>query len=357
MLRLEYHHKYLEKYPIIVGSDIDLCSILEKELSIQLCHIVIDRSVDQLGFTSLQRLYRKLSSYSSPMFLRGGEVIKSLTQLVNSIEELEKKGVQRHDCLIAIGGGTTSDFVGFMASIYMRGLQYVCIPTTLIGQVDASVGSKTGINFNNSKNLLGSFHHPTAVIIDVSFLKTLPESDLRNGLAETVKTAIIGSDYLFEYVGAKLDSIFKREKDILLGLVSCTIKTKLELLSPDPLECYLDRPLNFGHTIGHAIELDLSSSLSHGEAISIGMAAATRIAEERGMISYARYEEIINLIKAIGLPIALHIFDKDHLTRELSVIRRIRGGSLRFVVPSDLERIAILDDVTEGEILSACTND
>jgi 3-dehydroquinate synthase len=287
-----------------------------------------------------------------------GERSKSLETACHIMDQLARSQFGRRDILIAVGGGVVMDTAGWVASSYMRGIPYINVPTTLLAQVDASIGGKVAVDHAMAKNLIGAFYEPQAVVSCVSYLSTLDPRHVRAGLAEAIKTAVIASPELFDYVELHLSSILALEPECLRRLVHGASVIKCRLVERDPYEADLGRALNFGHAIGHAIETATGyGSVLHGEAVSVGMAVEVAIAVARGLLNPATADRVMGILAAADLPVAVQDLRRVPSAEEVVVglkkVRQIRDGSLRFVLPTELGSVLIADDVTEEEIHTA----
>nr|WSX53884.1 3-dehydroquinate synthase [Streptomyces sp. NBC_00974] len=269
--------------------------------------------------------------------LTGQESVKSIGSVRRIWREMSAAGVLRRTLVVGIGGGVTCDVTGFIASTYMRGVPYALLPTTLMAQVDAAIGGKTGFNLHGQKNLIGAFRHPVGVVIDPDTVRLLPDRVLANGLAEVIKVAVIGSPELFETVAATtLEEV--RSDPVLAGtVVRLAVREKLRQLSRDPMEVGdLRRPLNFGHCVGHAIEAELGYSWLHGECVAAGMAVASRVGERTGHTDRALVSRILDILVRFGLPIHVPDGFDQVVWKHLARIERVRNGALHIVVPERL---------------------
>ena len=217
-------------------------------------------------------------------------------------ERLMALGVDRTSALIALGGGVVGDMTGFLASIFMRGIPYIQMPTTLLAQVDSSIGGKTGVDLPTGKNLLGTFAQPKGVFIDLAFLDTLPPEEFQNGLAEIVKYGVIEDPMLLQMVEGETDRIRNRDNDVLLRIITASCRIKRDIIEIDETEQGLRKILNFGHTIGHAVEAESNYAVSHGQGVAMGMVAAARLAESRSYLSTVDRSRIEAILEKIGLP-------------------------------------------------------
>jgi 3-dehydroquinate synthase len=289
-----------------------------------------------------------------------GEANKSLTTATSLLDWLAGTALARRDVVLAVGGGVVIDTVGWVASAYMRGVPYINVPTTLLAHVDAALGGKVAVDHATAKNLIGAFYQPKAVVSNVGYLRTLELRQLRAGLAEVIKKGVIASPELFEFIERHHLDILAGDPTTTARLVHGASVVKTSLVEKDPYELDLRRPLNFGHTIGHAVETVTGyGPVLHGEAVAFGMACAARIAERRGMLDWRTRTRLTDLLAAVGLPVVLDDLpvwlDVTAALGALRQIRKIRDGVLRFVLPVALGETVIADDVTEAEIRASIT--
>ncbi len=260
-------------YQIEIGKGIfeNLKHFVEKNLKPDRVIIITDNNVFNLYEQKIKDELTKDSKNYHIIKIPAGEISKS-QKIRNKLEnEIISLKPSRESILVAIGGGVIGDITGFLASIILRGLRYVQVPTSVIAQVDSSIGGKTGINTKHSKNLIGTFHHPSLVLVDTDFLKTLPDEEFFNGVAEVLKSMLIGSSNGFEFLENNVDKFVNRDEKVLKRLIEESIKVKVEVVQKDPNEKNLRKILNFGHTIGHAIESLSQYKLKHGFAIAEGI--------------------------------------------------------------------------------------
>jgi 3-dehydroquinate synthase len=287
------------------------------------------------------------------LFLPAGERHKRIRTLESLLEQMAAAGADRDALLVAFGGGVVGDVTGFLAAIYMRGVPYVQFPTTLLAQVDSSVGGKTGVNLAAGKNLVGSFNHPLAVLADTDVLKTLPAAELRAGLQEAVKAGIIRDAKLFRYLENNADAVLGGDPKALAHVVAASVRVKADVVANDEREAGLRMILNYGHTLGHAIEAATGyKQLLHGEAVGWGSIAATRLGVMRGMIGEAEADRIIQLILRYG-PLSGFKASATKLVELTSNDKKNRSGTLSFVLPQKIGGVAIVRDVTRDEMLAA----
>ncbi len=280
-----------------------------------------------------------------------GEASKKLATISALASQLAQKGFDRGDALIALGGGVAGDMAGFLASIYMRGIPFIQVPTTLLAQVDSSVGGKTGVDIPEGKNLIGTFYQPRAVYIDPDVLTTLPKQELLGGLAEVIKYGVIRDREFFDFLRANRTAILGLEDRAILPLLARCCEIKAQVVEQDEKEGGLRRILNFGHTIGHAVEAASKFSLIHGLAISIGMRAACDLAVAGGHLSVEKAGEVRQLLIDFGLPVDVPPeLDRHEIKQFLLTDKKTVGGRVFFVLPQDIGKVMITDDVPVSHI-------
>ncbi|NYF51247.1 3-dehydroquinate synthase [Tunturiibacter gelidoferens] len=301
-----------------------------------------------------------LSSFKEPptvLFHPAGERYKRLASVESLAQQLAIAGADRDALLLAFGGGVIGDITGFLAAIYMRGIRYVQIPTTLLAQVDSSIGGKTGVNLAAGKNLIGSFHHPQAVFADTNLLRTLPPAELRAGLQESIKAGVIYDAKLFRYMEQNAEAILNTKKNAdptaLAKVVAASVRVKADVVSKDEKESGLRMILNFGHTIGHAIEAATNyKQLLHGEAVAWGSIAALNVAIARKAIKSKEAERITKLILCYG-PLPTFKATAENLVSLTSRDKKNRSGIRSFILPTAIGHTEIVRNVTEPELLAA----
>jgi 3-dehydroquinate synthase len=282
-----------------------------------------------------------------------GEPAKKLKTIETLAERLSRLGADRRAVLIALGGGVVGDVTGLLASLYMRGVELVQIPTTVLAQVDASVGGKTGVNLGAGKNLLGTFHHPRVVLIDPEVLRTLSDRDFRAGLYEALKCGIIGDLDLFLRFEQKRAQILKRDSVELEGVIAQSVRLKAEVVSADEHEGGLRRVLNLGHTIGHALEAETGyKTLLHGEAVAWGMIAATNIALSVGRTDSVTAGRIADAVLSLGRLPEINVSARKILAR-LQADKKTQSGVVHFVLPREIGKVEIASDVPDSVVIAA----
>ncbi len=282
-----------------------------------------------------------------------GERAKKLATIETLAEKLARLGADRNAVLIALGGGVVGDVTGLLASLYMRGVELVQVPTTVLAQVDASIGGKTGVNLPAGKNLLGTFYHPRVVLIDPAVLKTLPDRQFRAGLYEALKCGIIGDVDLFLRFEQNRARILKRDPVELEWLIAQSVKLKAEVVSADEHEGGLRRVLNLGHTIGHALEAETGyRGLLHGEAVAWGMVAATNIALSVGRTDSVTAGRIADAVLSLGRLPEVKVSARRIIAR-LQTDKKTQNGVVHFVLPREIGKVEVAADVPETVVVAA----
>ncbi len=317
--------------------------------------VLTDDRVDELYGRAFVRELRSCAVQASTVILSEGEVAKSAPDLLGITEQLYRAGFDRRALLINLGGGVVTDVGGFAAAIYMRGVRYVNVPTTLLAQHDAAIGGKVAVNTSWAKNFLGSFHDPDAVYCDPGVLRTLEPRALSSGIAEALKVAIIKDPTLFRLLEASSGSVQQERNAELLGeVVLRSARGKARLLAPDPFERDLRRVLNLGHTFGHPLETELGyERIYHGEAVAYGIAVATAVSLARGVCDESTAERIFALLTSYHLPPPV---PEDELVRAIArmeAVRLVRGKQLHFVLPEAIGRVRMVPEVDSSEIEKA----
>jgi 3-dehydroquinate synthase len=281
-----------------------------------------------------------------PVFtIKAGEASKNLEVIESLAERLVETGIDRTGFILGIGGGVVCDITGFLASIYMRGIRCSYISTSLLSQVDASTGGKNGVNLGSTKNIIGCFKQPEFVICDPIMLQTLPEEEYFSGVAELIKTAIIGNMKLFEIIESNQERILRRDTELLSTLISMAVNFKAAIVSEDEKESGLRRILNFGHTYGHAIEM--YKSFRHGYAVASGMELAANFSLSRGYISDSEYKRITALLKSFRL-LRRHDIPDDQISQLIMRDKKKSGNEIHFVFISGIGK-AIVEKIPIGE--------
>ena len=288
------------------------------------------------------------------LHLPGGEEQKRLAPVEALAEEMIQRGGDRSSTVVACGGGIVNDMAGFLAAIFMRGIPVLQVPTTLLAQVDASIGGKTGVNLVSGKNLIGSFHQPLAVLIDPDALETLPEREYRSGLWEIVKAGIIRETELFHFLADESEAVLARRPEAVDRIIADSVRMKAEVVSSDEKEGDLRRILNFGHTFGHALEAETEyRRLLHGEAVAWGMRAAVYLGQATGHVSAEDAVEILDLIRAYGGNPPLGGVRAENLMARLVHDKKTVQGKVHFVLPVRIGEVTVVSGIDEKMVFEA----
>lgn len=317
--------------------------------------IITDSKVKKLYGEKLQSVLKKAGIESIIISFPRGEKNKNFYTVEKILDQLFKEEFHRDDAIIALGGGVPGDIAGFVASIYMRGIPYIQIPTTLLSMVDSSVGGKTGIDSEWGKNLIGTFYQPKKVYINPKFLETLPRKQLRNGLAEVIKYGVIASPSLLKILNKNKDKIFAFDQKVLSKLITSCIRIKSNLVIADEKEESVRKFLNYGHTIGHAIEKLSKFSIQHGESVSIGMSIINTVSVSKKWMKKKDSGFIKSLLKLYGLPTRLsQAINNVKLVNALKLDKKVSNGEKQFIVATKLGKVRISTLITNRDIIKAC---
>jgi len=300
-----------------------------------------------------KRFLKSFSTELIVLFLDPGERYKTLRSIEKLLREMARSGADRSSLLVAFGGGIVGDVGGFLAAIYMRGIDYFQVPSTFLSQVDSSVGGKTGVNLPEGKNLVGSFHHPVAVFADLELLSTLPSRELRAGLFESVKAGMIRDRSLVRFMEENSAKILAGDPASLEKVIAASIRMKADVVGKDEHEGGLRMILNLGHTLGHPIEsVTRYKLLLHGEAIGWGLIASLYLGWKRGTITEPQFDRLMRLVYLYGPLPALSI-NAQKLVDASAKDKKHRGNTRRFVLPVGIGDATVVEDVTEAELLEA----
>jgi 3-dehydroquinate synthase len=282
-----------------------------------------------------------------------GEEHKNLQSLATIYDRLIGERFERKSCVLALGGGVVGDLAGFAAATYLRGVPYVQVPTTLLAQVDSSVGGKTGVNHKDGKNLIGAFYQPRLVLIDVAVLASLPRRELVGGLAEVIKYGIIQDSALFGFLEREVESLLGLERESLIQTISTSCAIKARVVEKDEFESDYRAVLNFGHTIGHALEAATGyTQLLHGEAVGVGMVQAAALSVQQGLCDQRSFERIRRLIKKAGLPLEIPSgISMQSLIQAMEIDKKSADGKIKFVMCTGIGKTCF-HWLSAGEILA-----
>jgi shikimate kinase/3-dehydroquinate synthase len=322
------------------------------------CAIVTDANVANLHLSPLEAALRSGERHAGTIVLPPGEATKSFTELGTLCEQLLQLSLERGDLVVALGGGVIGDIAGFAASILRRGVRLVQIPTTLLAQVDSSVGGKTGINTPQGKNLVGTFHQPSLVLADADVLRTLPPREMRAGYAEVAKYGLLGDAPFFGWLESNWQGLFGNDPSALTRAIEVSVRAKAAIVARDETESDDRMLLNFGHTFGHALEAwaGYSDRLLHGEAVAIGMVEAFRLSEELRICAKGTSERAATHLAAVGLPTRIGDIngkdwpDVNKLLALMGQDKKVRGGNLTFILARGIGEAFVTKDVPPDKL-------
>ena len=379
-----------KEYKICIEKGIlnNLGEHLSKAIENKRVIVITNPLVNSLYGVKLLSVLKKDGFNSGLIEVPDGEKYKSLSTAKYLYDELLKRKANRTTTLIALGGGVIGDLTGFVAATYMRSLPLVHIPTTLLAQVDSSIGGKVAVDHPLAKNIIGSFYQPKAVYTDPEVLQTLSDKDIKNGIVEAIKIAVIKSPVFFKWLEKNINQLLKKHKDLLCELVKEAVSLKVDIVLKDPWERGLRKVLNFGHSIGHALEVEAGyQDLSHGEAVALGMLIETKIARNRGIcsqdleeqikqiLSFLRNQEskpeeqlnMSNSLSSLSSPpsslsfprkresIFKHIknIDYNQLWETLTLDKKNYQGKITFILPEALGKVSLIDNINKKEVIEA----
>ncbi len=313
--------------------------------------VISDDQVAALYGSTLMRSLQEAGIEAELITFPHGEASKNLQLFAELCSRLAQMGLDRKCGLIALGGGVTGDLTGFLAASYLRGIPFVQVPTTLLSQVDSSVGGKTGVDIPEGKNLVGAFYQPKVVYIDTAVLLTLPRTELLGGLGEVIKYGVIRDPEFFVFLEREIDNILGLHPPVVQKMIQHCCRIKAEVVAADEREADLRRILNFGHTIGHAVEAASDFAIIHGNAVAIGMVAALRLAVADGLCKKQDAGRVAALINAYGLPTEIPAeLDRIRIKGYLKNDKKSVGGRVAYVLPTRIGEVLITDEISEEQV-------
>jgi 3-dehydroquinate synthase len=301
--------------------------------------VVTDTNVDKCQANEFISLLEGNGIEVFKYVIQSGEKNKTLETVRDIYKYLLSLKLDRNATLIALGGGVTGDITGFAAATFLRGINFVQVPTTLLAQADSSVGGKVGVDFEGSKNIIGAFYQPKFVYINVNTLRSLPVRELRSGLAEVIKHGVIWDEEFFEYIDYNINKIFSFDEDVLQYIAKKNCSIKGSVVEQDEKESDLRAILNFGHTIGHAIESVSDFNLTHGECVSLGMAGAFKMAHKLELVNEENVLRVIGTLKRAGLPVRLDDVDVEKVYSQMFFDKKVKNNKLSFVLPKRIGEV------------------
>jgi 3-dehydroquinate synthase len=339
-------------YSIIMGAGIlSQTGVKLKELGLKNKAVVITNpAVNKLYGAAVKQSLIDAGFKTTMLEVPDGEKYKTLESAGKLYQQLAESGAERATPIVAPGGGVIGDLAGFVAATYLRGVPLVQLPTTLLAQCDSSIGGKTAVNHGKLKNEIGAFYQPKMTISDVSTLKSLPKEEFTNGLAEVIKHAVIKNERFFTYLEKNLDRIKSLDDNVLEAVVAKSARIKVEFVESDEKDTGLRNMLNFGHTIGHAVESASNFQVAHGQAVSIGMMAAANLAVKLELMDAGNGTRLKNLLNKAGLMTKLPQVEIKQVMHAIQYDKKVQGGKIRFVLPRAIGQVLITDDVSAAVI-------
>ncbi len=320
--------------------------------------LITDSNVDDLYADALGDQLVEAGYEVHVLVVDAGEASKNADVAIDLWETMLAEGADRGSVVLAVGGGVVGDLAGFVAATFARGIPFLQVPTTLLAQVDSSVGGKVGINLPEAKNMVGAFWQPVGVLVDVDVLNTLPANEFASGMAEVVKYGVIMDAEFFAYLEQHVDAINKRDPEVMQTIVERCCRRKAEVVQADEREESGRRAiLNYGHTFAHAFEAFTEyGELLHGEAVAMGMVCASRLAERRGLLDADATRRQIELLQALGLPTEPIATDADTDAEEIYRLmwhdKKVSGGKIHFVLPTQIGAVELFSDVKSSDVLA-----
>ncbi len=333
-------------------SYLGLCDALKEINAPKKLLIVTDTNVAPLWLDEVKSLLDEAGYDVLKCIILAGEENKGMDSVLKICSACCEHKMDRKSMILALGGGVVGDIAGFASSMYMRGIRFVQLPTTLLSQSDSSVGGKTGIDFENAKNILGAFHQPSLVYINTSTLKTLPEREFISGMGEVIKHGIIKDAEFFNFLFNNSEKIKQLDSSLLIKMAKTNCAIKAEVVMADEKELGLRAILNFGHTIGHAIESEANFSKTHGECVALGMCAASYISFKRNLITKDTFDRIIAIIEKYGFGTKTELVH-DKVLKFMENDKKSVDSKIKFILPSAIGKVSITQDVTKEEISQA----
>lgn len=342
-------------YDIVITTGFEGLLPLAKELGIsskKVC-IVTETNVASIYLKEITEIFDKASSGVISFVFTAGEASKNLETVNLLYETLIKNRFDRGDMLVALGGGVTGDMTGFAAATYLRGIDFIQIPTSLLSQVDSSIGGKTGVDFKAYKNMVGAFKQPALVYINTHTLNTLDERQFNSGMAEIIKHGLIKDENYFKFLVQNRERITGRDPGTIAVMIGRSVLIKKDVVERDPKEQGERGLLNFGHTFGHAIEKLKDFKLLHGECVAIGIAGACALSRERGLISDEKLSEITVCLKDYGLPVSFDGLEVSEIIKTTKNDKKMESGHIKFILLNGIGNAFIDRTVTDEEMSRA----
>ena len=344
---------------IFIGEDVmvRVPGALQKSLGSRSAYWIWDEAVWALWGSKAEGLGWPMGRNGRVILFTASEFDKRVSSVELLARRLVSAGANRNSAIVAVGGGVTGDVAGFLASIYMRGVPCFQVPTTLLAQVDSSIGGKTGVDLPEGKNLLGTFQQPEQVFIDPGFLTTLPDDELRQGMAEVIKSAMIGDEVLWKFVESNCDAIKRRDANTLSRIISASCLLKSGIVQADEKESGARRALNLGHTVGHALEKLTGYKLRHGDCVATGMVVAAALSNRLGKLHDEDLQRLESLCEAWEMPVRIPAsIASGAIIEAVRADKKRIGDKLHFIIPVRIGKVIEFTDIDNGEFSQVLTS-
>ena len=345
-----------QSYDIVIGYDIasEIVNFVKGAGYSQKALLITDTNVGPLYGKQVQKLLAEAGLQADVFQIPAGESSKNLTVANEVFTRAIELGLDRKSPIFALGGGVVGDLAGFVAATYMRGVPFVQLPTSLLAQVDSSVGGKVAVNHELGKNLIGAFYQPQAVFMELNYMKTLPQREIYTGLGEIIKYGIIYDEAFFHFLEENKEKVLALEPEALVHIIACSCEIKAAVVSQDEKEAGLRRILNFGHTIAHAIEKETGYvRYNHGEAVATGMIGAAHISRQLGLIGEDEFKRVQDLTAAYNLPLQAHGVTVEAMYGDIFHDKKTIGGKVTWVLMERIGQVSCRNDVPEAMVKEA----
>ncbi len=351
---LNVHQEGRRIYDIVLDSSFGSLSAEVKKLAVEgrrMC-IVTDSTVAELYLNQVENILRDCCKEICVFIFPAGEEQKNLDTVQQLYETLIRRHFDRKDWLVALGGGVVGDLCGYAAATYLRGVSFIQVPTTLLAQVDSSIGGKTGVDFSSYKNMVGAFHMPSLVYTNVETLKTLSEEQYSSGMGEVIKHGLIQDSEYYDWLAAHREEIWDREADTCIEMIARSDEIKRRVVEEDPKEQGVRALLNFGHTFGHALEKQLSFSMLHGHCVGLGTIGAVKMSAARGYIPEETVDTLKALMETFHMPLSVGGIQADRVIQDTKSDKKMDGGAIRFILLRGIGQAFVDGTVTDDEMRS-----
>lgn len=353
--KITVHRDNIPIYDIVIENSFDRLAQCFNRLEVKnrkLC-IVTDSNVGPIYADSVKRELEKTGNDVYVYTFKAGEASKNIDTVCDVYEFLIKNHFDRKDMLVALGGGVVGDLTGFTAASYLRGVDFIQVPTSLLAQVDSSIGGKTGVDFRSYKNMVGAFHMPKLVYMNTSTLKTLDDRQFNSGFGEILKHGLIKDYSYFEWLGLNLSDIKAKNDEALCRMIAVSCNIKKNVVELDPTEKGDRALLNFGHTLGHAIEKLMNFSLYHGECVVLGMTAALQICVDKGTVTKEQFDSIYKVFEGYGFPLSVTGITAEDVIKTSKSDKKMDAGKIKFILLKELGCAYIDMNVTDDDMRAA----